>query len=587
MALSIFAETSENNGNFDNMLNLALDATAGERARSENLDVGYNKADQLWTVIIKYTGEFTALLDLLPGTYGVELLYGYAVLRISESQMEALGNLAEVDYVEKPRRLFFAIEQGIQSSCIRPVYVSPFSLSGRGCLVAVIDSGIDWKHKDFRNPDGTTRILYLWDQSLEVISGEKSPERYGFGVEYDKEQIDAALFRDAMVRSRDVSGHGTLVAGIAAGNGTESNGKYRGVAFESSLLVVKLGFPGENDFPRTTELMTAVDYVLRKAVELKLPVAINISVGNNYGSHSGNSLLETYLTEVSGYGKSAIVIGTGNEGTSRGHFHGKIESGETQTVELLVAEYETTLSVQIWKNYVDIIGIRIIPPNGEQIGIITEKSGAQRLVFNETELLIYYGEPTPYSQNQEIYIDFLPLEKYVTSGSWRIELLSERSVWGEYDMWLPSIAVLGQGTGFANPSSDTTLTIPSTANKVIAVGAYDAFFDQYAPFSGRGYTSQTNLVKPDLVAPGVDITGPAVGGGYRTQSGTSMAAPFVTGSVALMMQWGILQGNDPYLYGEKAKAYLIRGAKRIQGEQYYPNPRTGWGALCLSDSLKR
>ena len=182
-------------------------------------------------------------------------------------------------------------------------------------------------------------------------------------------------------------------------------------------------------------------------------------------------------------------------------------------------------------------------------------------------------------------MDFIPSENYIDSGIWKIRILPQKIVAGKYNMWLPSGGVLNTATGFLRPVEETTLTIPSTASKVLTVGAYDARYEKAAAFSGRGYTRVTDQIKPDLVAPGVEITSCAPGGGYQTRSGTSMAAPFVSGSAALLMQWGIVDGNDPYLYGEKIKAYLIRGAKQLPAGGEFPNPVWGWGALCVERSL--
>ena len=170
------------------------------------------------------------------------------------------------------------------------------------------------------------------------------------------------------------------------------------------------------------------------------------------------------------------------------------------------------------------------------------------------------------------------------SGVWRIELRPGKIVSGRYDLWLPSESTLNQGTAFLFPTDNTTLTIPSTASRVITVGAYDALTFSYADFSGRG-SDEYGRIKPDLVAPGVDVTTVAAGGGYATFSGTSFATPFVTGSAALLMEWGIVRENDPYLYGEKVKAYLRRGAKPLPGFTQYPNPLVGYGALCVEESL--
>ncbi len=221
-------------------------------------------------------------------------------------------------------------------------------------------------------------------------------------------------------------------------------------------------------------------------------------------------------------------------------------------------------------------------------GPFREEAGAQRFLLGNTEVLVYYGAPTPYSTDQEIYLDFLPEEEYVDSGIWTIGLVPVRIVNGTYRMWMPSLAALNGNTRFLYPVSANTLTIPSTAGKIIAVGAYDSRSLSYADFSGRGIRLAENKVggnKPDLVAPGVNVITAAVGGGYEARTGTSFATPFVTGAAALLMQWGITDGNDPFLYGEKVRAYLQRGAKALPGFADYPNPQVGYGALCVRDSL--
>ena len=368
-----------------------------------------------------------------------------------------------------------------------------------------------------------------------------------------------------------------------------------GVAPESELLIVKMGNPRSDGFPRTTELMLGVDYIIRKAQKLRMPVAVNISFGNTYGSHDGTSLLERYLDDISNYWKSVICVGSGNEGTTAGHTTGVLTMGAEQEVQLGVQSNEPTVNVQLWKSYVDEFGISIVSPSGVQVGPIQESLGSQRFVLGQTEILLYYGEPAPYSVRQEIYLDFLPRQSYIDAGIWRIILTPRRIVSGEYQMWLPVQSALNVGTAFLFPVSNMTLTIPSTAARVITVGAYDALTFSYADFSGRGAYSMSSgagqldlvMTKPDLVAPGVNVTTTEAGGGYAQVSGTSFAAPFVTGSAALLMQWGILEENDPYLYGEKVKAYLRRGARHLPGFTEYPNNQVGYGALCVSESLPK
>ena len=580
----------------ENLLNLALDATEEERLKSVNLNVGYDPGEKTWELIVRYNGSLESLRD--EGIRVDELAAGYAVLVVPESRIEQVSAMEQIVYIEKPKRLFFASNMARAASCLSTIQTSigagaggggtggagggvisslESGLTGKGVLVAVIDSGIDYFHPDFRNPDGTTRIGLLADQDRDRI--------------YTREEINTALETGsrtsalALVPSTDPSGHGTAVAAIAAGNGREGNGVYRGVAYESELMVVKLGTPLTDSFPRTTQLMKALDLVVRRAQDMNRPLAVNISFGNTYGSHDGTSLLETFINDMSGIGRNVIVAGTGNEGTGAGHRAGSLVMGQEEDAQLSIAPYETGMGVQLWKSYVDQFSIRLVTPSGEIIGPIDSRLGPQELRYGGTQILIYYGKPSPFSRAQEVYFDFLPVRDYLDSGIWTFRLTPERIVTGRYDMWLPSRGILNPSTRFLRPVPETTLTIPSTAANVISVGAYDDSYRAYADFSGRGFTRQTGQVKPDLAAPGVDIVTARRGGGYEAVTGTSFAAPFVTGSAALLMQWGILQGNDPFLYGEKVKAYFTRGARHLPGYDVWPNERLGYGTLCVRDSL--
>lgn len=568
----------------ENLLNLALSASEEEREKSLELDVGYYPVARTWEVIIKYSGTLGRVREIAESV--VELSNEFAIVTVREDRLEALAGIEAVEYIEKPKRLFFQVENGRRVSCMTSVQIRPPKLYGTGVLVAIIDSGIDYANLDFRNADGTTRIYSLWDQT---IPGNP-PEGYVQGTEYTQEKINEALQQEnrtermKIVPSEDRSGHGTAVAGIAAGNGRGSKGaRYQGVASESGILVVKLGTPREEGFPRTTELMQAIDYVVKKAQRAGRPVAIDISFGNTYGSHTGTSLLERFIADIANLWKSVICIGMGNEGASAGHTAGILKENTEERIPLAVQMKETAINVQIWKSYHDIVDISLISPAGVQIGPIPEVIGTQRFVVGDTEILLYYGEPSPFHVSQEIFIEFLPKDSYITPGIWQFVLTPRKIVTGEYDLWLPSENVLNRGTAFRYPTERGTLTIPSTSQRVISVGAYDSLTFAYADFSGRGGLEGES--KPDLVAPGVDITAPTPSGIYQTFTGTSFATPFVSGAAALMMEWGIVRGNDPYLYGEKVKAYLRRGARPLPGFTEYPNPQVGYGALCLRDSL--
>ena len=555
----------------ENLLNISLQATKEEREKSEELGIGYDPEQNTWELIVRYTGSLDGLRIRYPQIRIRELLNQYAVLIVPETLVDAVSQETVIEYVEKPKQLYFELQAGKAASCINAVQQgmnNPFGLFGQGTIVAVIDTGIRAESMEFRNADGSTRILNIWDQTT--------------GTEYDRSQIDEALQNEtkdtAGIPGADVLGHGTQVAAIACGSS--------GVAAQADILVVKLGLAAKNGFPRTTQLMEALDYVVRKAIDYGKPLAVNISFGNNYGDHTGSSLLENFINDIADSWKCSICIGSGNEGLGAVHTGGTLTEDTEETVELAVSSYETGLSIQIWKDYWDDIAVEIIAPSGRNLGRIQENSRVSRIRYEDMELLTYFGEPSPFRIRQEIYIDMIPQTVYIQSGLWKLRLIPRSIRNGRYDMWLPAQGALNFGTGFTSPDSASTFTIPSAAAKAVTVGAYDAGTGSAAPFSGRGYIVEIGgslMVKPELAAPGVNVLVPSVSGMARV-SGTSYATPFVTGSAALLMEWGIVRGNDAFLYGEKLKAYLIKGAEPLAGAAV-PDTQTGWGRLCLKNSL--
>ena len=555
----------------ENLLNISLQATKEEREKSEELGIGYDPEQNTWELIVRYTGSLDGLRIRYPQIRIRELLNQYAVLIVPETLVDAVSQETVIEYVEKPKQLYFELQAGKAASCINAVQQgmnNPFGLFGKGTIVAVIDTGIRAESMEFRNADGSTRILNIWDQTT--------------GTEYDRSQIDEVLQNEtkdtAGIPGADVLGHGTQVAAIACGNS--------GVAAQADILVVKLGLAAKNGFPRTTQLMEALDYVVRKAIDYGKPLAVNISFGNNYGDHTGSSLLENFINDIADSWKCSICIGSGNEGLGAVHTGGTLTEDMEETVELAVSSYETGLSIQIWKDYWDDIAVEIIAPSGRNLGRIQENSRVSRIRYEDMELLTYFGEPSPFRIRQEIYIDMIPQTVYIQSGLWKFRLIPRSIRNGRYDMWLPAQGALNFGTGFTSPDSASTFTIPSAAAKAVTVGAYDAGTGSAAPFSGRGYIVEIGgslMVKPELAAPGVNVLVPSVSGMARV-NGTSYATPFVTGSAALLMEWGIVRGNDAFLYGEKLKAYLIKGAEPLAGAAV-PDTQTGWGRLCLKNSL--
>ena len=543
---------------------------------------GYNPDAENLEVIVKYNGDIHRVGDKL-GVQVEPLVENFAIITLRRDQIPLLYNYREIEYIEMPRTLTLMLNQSLRTTCISPVQ-SPeqYGLTGEGVIIGVVDSGIDYTHPDFRNEDGTSRVLYIWDQTEEGIPP------YGFrqGTEYDNQQLNMALSSAQpldIVSSTDVIGHGTAVAGIAAGNGRASGGQEKGAAPKASLIIVKLGYRGYESFARTTEIMRALKYILDKAEDLGMPVAINLSYGTNDGSHDGSSLFEIYIDAVAQRWKTVIVAATGNEGNAGHHFSRAIDSMQTMDVEFVISEYLSSLYLTVWKSSVDQFTVELILPSGGSTGVINSAERLTVQTIDGVSIQVYYGQPTHYKEDQEIFFLIQQREAYIPHGVWRLRVRTREIVDGIFDIWLPTTEEAG-GVAFTEPTTETTLTLPSTVQKVISVGGYNGSIDAAVRFSGRGFARSNDYVKPDLVAPAVGIVSTRAGGGYDSFTGTSMAAPFVAGAAALMMQWGIVLGYDPFLYGQRVKAFLKKGARR-NATVNYPNPIWGYGTLCLKRAM--
>lgn len=584
-----------NNEKLDTTLNLSLEADDSQRMKSEILSNGFNEESRTWEVIVKYHGNIDEFIEMTESTD--ILLNGYAVIRATREQLTELVEYPQIEFMEMPKQLQYDVYREKQASCILPVVTGTEALSGKGILIAIIDSGIDYLLRDFQNDEGS-RILYLWDQTIEA--DEESVGQFSIGAEFTKEDIDRAItvadmgngrtdYRVAreIVPSVDSSGHGTAVAGIAAGSSVSP--LYQGVAPESELIIVKLRGRAQNE-SLTTDLMRGIAYVIRKAEELERPVVINLSIGDTYGAHDGTSLLERFIDSVCDNGRNVICIGAGNEAVTNGHTS-FVPRNEVR-VEMSIAEREKGNNVQIWKNYVDTCEIAVEAPNGERFNIDMQSRGKQEWSVDNTQILIYVAPPKPFSVNEEIFFDFIPMQSDIGSGIWTFIILPIGANQHDYHMFLPNSNARNFGTRFIRPTPELTMTIPAFSQRALTIGAYDIATNSYANFSGRdremgeeGKLFFATDTKPDIAAPGVGIVAPVVGSGYAAFSGTSFATPLVTGSVALMMEWGLIKGNDRFLYGEKIKAYLRKGAIPLSNDLYYPNNKTGWGGLCVSDAF--
>ena len=510
--------------------------------------------------------EISKIVENLNGKY-VDLGYGYGIAEIPIENLVVLATSPEIQYIELPKSLYADDYESNRASCITQLNSSEFN--GKGVLIGFIDTGIDYTHPAFRNPDGTTRIEYIYD----LDEG---------GKVYTKEQINEALKSSdpySIVNSTDITGHGTHVVGIACAGG-KIDKQYYGVAPESSIAMVMVA---RSRFALSTQIMKGIKFLIDKGKELNMPLAINMSLSTNDGAHNGSSLLEQYISTVSATERVTIVIAAGNEGEAAHHVGGTLE--EVNDVYFNISSDESIVVINLYKSILPQLSIELISPYGIGTGEILVKEGVNEGTIGNSRYSIYLTGPKPFDVSGEIGIILTGINGFVSSGQWKITLRKLNKYDGNFDMWLPISEGLNVNTKFLEPVVYKTLGIPATVKNVISVGSYNYLVDIISPFSGRGEKYNGQYIKPDIVAPGEGIYSAIPNRGFDKKTGTSMATPQVTGAAALMMQWGIVNGNDPYLYGERVKYFLILGSKKTRQDIEYPDAGWGYGELCLRESI--
>ncbi|MDK0864432.1 S8 family serine peptidase [Clostridium perfringens] len=500
-----------------------------------------------------------------------DLGYGFGILIIRVNDLNRIIELEGLQYIELPKILYTSAYDSNRASCIPSVW-NNYNLTGEGILVGFLDTGIDYTHNAFKDDEGNTRIEYIYD--LEN------------GVVYDRNKINEALKSEdpfSVVPETDLSGHGTHVAGIACAGGNINFDNY-GVAYKSSIAMVKI--TGENSLRAalSTQLMRGLKFLMDKSNEINKPLVVNISLSTNDGSHNGSSLLEKYIQTFTQLQKAVIVVAAGNEGNSAHHVGGKMKKEED--LDLNIGDGEKGIILDFYKPVLVNVSVEVISPTGISTGPIELSESYKERFVGREKIVVYSSGPKPFDIQGQTTISILPLGDTITSGGWRIIVRKLNNYEGYFDIWLPIAEGLNERTRFLQPDVYNTLGIPATVEGVISVGSYNFLNNNLSAFSGRGVVRPEWLIKPDLVAPGENILSTVEEQGFDTKSGTSMAAPQVAGICALLFEWGIIRNNDPFLYGERMKYYLIKGAKRTIFGEAYPNPDLGYGFVCLDRTME-
>ncbi len=482
-------------------------------------------------------------------------------------------------------------EKSNEAAGIEQLHSQPYmDLTGRGTLLGFVDTGIDYTKPAFRYEDGSTKIKYIWDQTVE---GAPPPELH-FGTEFDEEAVSSALGSDdpyAVVSHRDNVGHGTFLASVAGGR---ESGEYMGAAPDAGIIAVKLrkcrGFyleeflvpAKQNEVYESSDIMLAIEYIIGRARSLKMPVSICIGLGSNLGGHDGFQHLEEYLSAISNRTAVCLCVSGGNESQARHHTQGKIPSqGSSQDVEIKVPENPESFLFQMWNQGTDRLSISLHSPTGESTGRFPPKSGTRvdsTFVFERAQVIVKFFYPVGGSGAQLAYVKILD----PTPGIWTLSVTGDIVLDGTYHIWMPITGQVTPGIEFLKPAPEVTVVVPGTAIGVITCGAYDATTKSLLAESSWGPT-RLPVPKPDFCAPGGNVKG-TYPGGHGTMSGTSVAAAVTAGAGALMLQWGVVDGNDIALNTYRIRALMISGCIRDVHIKY-PNPQWGYGTLNLYNTF--
>lgn len=561
-------------------------------------------SEEYVTVFIKYTGDFNSLINEIEYICAFNVSEGAYIASVRAANytdfINRFNNIFNID-ISFPYTLS-AIEP-VEAANITQFHGETFlNLTGKGTIAAIIDTGIDYLNPQFQNPDGTTRIIGIWDQTIESNNND-DPVAF-FGTVYNQDEINRAIQVSNqggnpydIVPSRDELGHGTNVAGLVGARGLNN---VIGSAPECEFLIVKLKefktsnlrLVGIND-RRSTPIFEGIDIYIAMRFIINYnpspstkPMSILISAGTNWGGHEGITSIEEDINFFSTRKGLIFVTNTGNQGASLTHGYGRfLKSNTIENLEIIVGSNENNLVLMLWVQRPDVISIELISPSGEiakpiQSGLVSSKFEQVNLILENSIINIAFLSPEFASGNESIYISI----KNPKAGLWQLRLKGDYIVNGVYNLWLPQRPLIQLTTRVINPNPYTTLQAPANARKSITTSFYNQNNNTIAVESGRGFTAD-NRVKPNLTTGGVMALTTGLNNETILLSGGSVAGAVLCGATLLLLEWGIILGNDPNIYGPTAISYFTRGTSKRSGD-IYPNPQWGYGILNLQGSFE-
>lgn len=564
----------------------------------------YNDKNYI-SFVVAYDGNIKKEIDDINDASIFFIDDNFAILSIKlQNYMETIRSIKSIIYIEL-NGIYTLGESPVEDSKAPIFHRNPsLNLRGSGVVVAIVDTGIDYLNNEFMREDETTRILRIWDQTID--SG-KTPDGFISGSEYTEEDINKAIQAQKqgqnpydIVPSKDDYGHGTKMAGIVGARGI--NREIVGVAPDCEFIIIKLQeaskeyvdfyyAKGDKAKYRNTDIIMALKYLYELSFTLNKPMIIYLPLGSNLGDHAGASILERYVdTKISGRNSLFVVTSTGNQGNTDTHTSGEIKSnGDSQIIELNCGKEQKGLVLQIYAQRPSKIKLGILSPSGERFEntnprktkhILINDAPIWKFIYEGTTVQVTYDSPDEFTGDDKFVIKM----EGITEGVWRFILTSNNIVDGKYYAWILQRELLDEDTRFLNPSPYTTLTIPGTAKTIINTSYYNQNNGAIVSESGRGYTMK-DYIQPIITAGGINAITTKPGGGTITMSGASVAGAILAGCCALIIQWAVVDGNDPQMYATKLQAYIIRGARKREGDTY-PNRQCGYGILDMQEIFK-